>query len=169
MQNEELKLKARFIIFLFFCFALFSSIKIAKADLIVPLQIINAPVTFLIALFINLLVELFFGYIIFFRDNIKDLKAVVIANAVSYPLMFLFLLYEIGGFSNFVNGNFEATMAFLFIVIKTEIPVIILEMFVIKKFVKKIISYQRAFTISLVLNLLSLTVGLIFTIILNIL
>lgn len=169
MQNENLKFKTAIFIILAFCFSLFLSVKTARADLIMPAQIVNAPITFIAELSINLLVELFFGYLLFFRNNIKDLKAVVIANLISYPLIFFYLIYEIGGLPSFINGNFEATTAFLLIVVKTEIPVIILEMFIIKKFVKDVISYERAFIISLVLNLLSLATGFVFMIILQIL
>jgi len=103
---------------------------------------------FITTFIINLIIELFFGWLIFFRSYKKALIAVAIVNIISQPLaMFSLTPLLIAGFSPILP------------ILVIESVVVIFEMLVYR-FTLKEMPFKKAFTVSLSLNFLSFFLGM---------
>jgi len=103
---------------------------------------------FAIMFFINLLIEVFFGWLIFFRHNKNGILTTILVNVVSQPLAIISLV----SISTFFNNG-------LLVILIIESLVVIFEMIVYKYALD--LSFRRSFLISLSLNSLSFFLGLI--------
>jgi len=119
------------------------------------------PVFFIGFLF-AIIIESIFGYILFFRKNKKGISAVTIANLISFPLFYLYLT------STLYKSQFLPLSSMLPPFIFGESAVIFFEMFIFKIVLRKEITYKKAFTASLSLNLTSLLLGFVAVIVINI-
>lgn len=129
----------------------------ARADLIMPIEIISPFVTLMVGIFLGTAIEIAVGYLIFFRNNIPGLKALMIANLISYPIFFVIFRALI---------LFSSNPLFL---VALETGVVVSESIIIKIYLKDTITFKRALFISLVLNVISAGIGILFMAILNIL
>jgi hypothetical protein len=115
----------------------------------------------------GLLLEPFFAFILFFRKNIKDALVVLFANAISYPLFFLYVAFLSGTILKYILIDFlglkfldnYSDLYFLIFIIIGEILVILLEAFIINSKVKQKMTFKKSLLISLVLNMISLAGG----------
>lgn len=141
--------------FLFICSFILSlfSFSFALANPVVPGARLPSPdlwhraydslPAFFLALVFTLLIEILFGYLLFFRKNKKGLLAILVGNLISFPIFCLYVLYVF-------NVNV------LFFIALGELGVIFFEMFMMQLFLRNEISLKKAFLVSLVLNILSL-------------
>ena len=138
------------------------SFNIAKADPIDPTQFLKpsfgshyawqAMLIFVFVIFIGIVSEIIAGYFLFFRKNKADLMALVWANVVSYPFFYLF-------------SNLFPFHPILF----GEMLVVLIETLIIKAYLKDKISLRKALLVSVVINLTSIIVSFIASLVLIIL
>lgn len=106
--------------------------------------------------FACLFLELLFGYIMYFRKNLRGVLGIFIANIISYPLFYFYYTFIL-----YITENYKMSdyIFYLFIIIG-EIAVIFLEAFILRAILKKAITFRKSLIISLILNLISLLGGI---------
>ena len=104
-------------------------------------------------------VEIICGYLLFFRKQKKGIWAILIANIISFPLFYLYLTATHSYLSFTVRYMMMHVTWFLYLVFG-EVAVIFIEMFIIKLVLKNEITYRKSFLISLVLNIISVILGI---------
>ena len=128
--------------------------------------IINGLPGLIILLITALVIEIFFGWLIFFRNNKKGLLGTLVGNLISVPLLYLAMsIYNhyFISYVGFINFTDIITPVIIF-----ELIVVIFEMFVYKFILKENITYKKAFINSLILNILSLSLPFVFIGIVNV-
>lgn len=101
--------------------------------------------------------EIALGYF-FLHDKEDWLKALIVANIVSYPI-FIWIISMSGRFHDFFNYFLSDEHLFPGVIIIGELLVIFFEALVVKKILKDGISFAKSLAVVTMLNLFSWIVG----------
>ena len=110
----------------------------------------NPIVEMAVFFIINMVIEIFFAWLIFFRGNKKALAVVFLANLISQPIASMLYIHAVNG-----SGSYMYPIPILLVI---EVAVIFFEM-ILYRFAIAELSWKKAFKISLGLNLISFLLG----------
>lgn len=119
-----------------------------RADLIIPGEIVNPFITVLIGLLLTIWIEWLVAKKIFHGDK-KAIKAVLLANLMTYSLVAIFQILR-------GIDTTRGSAGILFLIVFFEPVIILLEAIFISKYLGKSLSNKKALKYSFLLNLASM-------------